>query len=114
MSSFLLRQLQADGKLDVVQVEALTGNVDGQGAPEYGSPVDFEARAVDEDKLVVTVDGNRIRTQLTLWIPPGQLTAPRRGDRVTWNNVDYIVEQYRSLLDTRGNEELERVRCRRE
>ncbi|KKL08631.1 hypothetical protein LCGC14_2573940 [marine sediment metagenome] len=99
--------------LETVSVEAFL-TVDGQGLPTYDSPVDVDARVLQQTKLVVAADGSRIKTALSLWVPSGAALMPDEQDRVTWSSKIYIVMDVKHVKDRDAQTIHRRVRCRRE
>ena len=99
--------------LETVSVEAFL-TVDGQGLPTYDSPVDVDARVLQQTKLVVAVDGSRTKTSLSLWVPNGAALMPDEQDRVVWSSRNYIVVDVKHVKDRDAQTIHRRVRCRRE
>ena len=108
MSVIIERHLQ----LETVEVECFTG-VDGQGAPSYAEAFDITARAVRQVKEVVGDDGSRMRTSLTLWIPPDADVLPDERDRVTYDSTAFIVAEVKDVKDRNAQRVHRRCRCRR-
>lgn len=118
MSVMLKRRLA----LETVAVEPFTG-VDGQGAPSYGSSVNFEAR-VEERRMgdprgggtayVIGPDGTEVHAPLTLYVPGDESNVPSEQDRLTVSGSTYIVMErtpIRGLRAARGEPDHFRLRC---
>ena len=69
--------------VDAVDVEVRTGQ-DGQGAPSYDTPVEIDARVVEEEDVARNADGVEVRTTLTVFVDPDQSVIPAEQDRLTW------------------------------
>ncbi len=100
--------------LETVGIEAHTG-VDAQGAPAYDTSVDYDVRVVRQDKVIITADGSKLRTQLTLWVPFDATVAfPDERDRVTLGGITFIVAEVKDVKDSNAVIHHRRCRCRRE
>ena len=58
-------------------------SMDGQGKPTYGTAVTIKARVIEVESFVLSSDGTKIPTQLTLYVPPGQDAVPARKGTIT-------------------------------
>ena len=100
--------------LETVGIEAHTG-VDAQGAPEYSTSVDYDVRVVRQDKVIIAVDGSKLRTELTLWIPfNAEVAFPDERARVTLSGDTFIVAGVKDVKDSKAVIHHRRCRCRRE
>ncbi len=100
-------------KLETIEVEAFD-RVDGQGKATYLSPVDVDCRVLQQHKEAFDRAGSRIRTDLTLWVPPDAALLPNEQDRVTWTSKTYIAVDVKHVKDRDAQLTHRRVRCRKE
>lgn len=102
-------------KLEPITVEASSGELDPQGLPGYGEPAVIDARVVYEDVLVADRNGTETTTNLTVWVPAGQLPVPSDGDRVTYHERTYIVVNQKETKRLASGEVTHyRLRCKAE
>lgn len=100
--------------LETVGVERFAG-VDGQGLPTYDTSIDFDVRAVRQDKVVIAADGSKLRTELTLWVPfDADVAFPDERARVTFDSATFIVAEVKDVKDSNARIHHRRCRCRRE
>lgn len=86
--------LKRHAPLEEIQVETLTG-VDGQGKPEYDSPVTIDAYVEHEDRVLRLVGGEEIEVKATVWVDGAQDVLPAHSARLTLENglVGIVVER---------------------
>lgn len=100
-------------KLEDLPVEQFT-TTDGQGKPSYAASVTIKARVLRQDKLAVAADGSRVRTNLTVWVPPNATVLPDERARVTWETSTFIVVMVKDVKGRDAQLLHRRIRCRRE
>ena len=96
-------------------------SLDGQGMPDYGTPVEFEGNVLEYDasnaeQFVVTKDGSRVRTPLTVYVEGDAPDVPNEQDRVTLSEGrTFIVAERKKvsgLTYSRSEPDHYRLRCR--
>lgn len=100
--------------------------LDGQGRPQYGTGAGFQANVLEYDagaardgsQFVVSREGSRIVTPLTLYLPGDALDVPNEGDRIVlYDGRAFIVAERRAtsgLRHSRSTPDHYRLRCREE
>jgi hypothetical protein len=78
----------ADTETVTVEVYAA---YDGQGRPTFDSEVEILAHVRRTDAYVIAKDGSKVKTPLTLYVPPGQGLTPGEKDRITLSDGDVFT-----------------------
>lgn len=111
---------------ETLSYEAFLG-LDGQGKPNYDTPVSFDANVLDYDpatggqsqghQFVNQGDGSKVRIPLTLYVAGDAANVPSEKDRVTSGASTFIVLErvtVSGLRYTRANPNHFRLRCKQE
>jgi hypothetical protein len=99
--------------LTTVEVE-VRGALDGQGKPSYATPVTIEARTRLETRMLRQPAGTHTTSDLTVYVPDGQVLMPGVQDRLTAASVFYIVAEIKDVRTIRtGNLVYRRLLCYR-
>lgn len=122
-----MRILATTRALDAEPVEVHRfQNIDAQGLPTYGSPVEALANVLERDitsrkggrEQVIAPDGSAIMTPLTLYFVGDEPVIPNEGDRIELTDgrrfIAAEVAPYRGLRYRRDQIDHVRVRCRKE
>lgn len=121
------RMLRTTARLptETLGLEGFAG-LDGQGFPSYDAPVDFEANVVEYDTAlrargghehVITEDGSKIETPLTLYVQGTASVVPDEQDRITRGGTQFIVREkttVQGLHRLASEPDHFRLRCSRE
>src|SRR5690242_16320853 len=95
-----------------VSVDKVLG-VDGQGKPQYATPVDILARVVHQVTLIQRPDGSTINADATMWIDGQQPLLPDRQDQITLaDGTLYEVLERKDGVTLNGGLDHIRVMCR--
>lgn len=99
---------------ETVLVHAMVG-VDGQGKPQYNTPVEIVARVVRESVLVPASDGSMVKSIATTWVDADQVLLPKEQDQLEFeDDTLVIVIERMDRKQLGGTLDHVRLRCRTE